>query len=219
MERNMSRTGSLAATSAGAALAGTVRVLSALRPALKPLHPRGEVTAAVLRRTGEGPPTGVPWLDEPGRDEVLLRRSRAVGLPDGLPDIHGLALRVPCEAGGHGDLLMATTGTGRLGRFVLTAGRSPHARPMTTLLPYRTPAGPVTLAAVAVGDHAYELAYASVGGAWHRFADLVLRTPRAADALVSFDPVRNTVTGLENYAWVRRLREPAYRTSRRSRRG
>jgi hypothetical protein len=217
MERFLSRTGSLASTSGGTALAGAVRVLAALRPALKPLHPRGEVVAAVLRRTGEAPPTGVPWLDEPGSDEVLVRRSRAVGLPDGLPDIHGLALRVPCEAGGHGDILMATTGTGRLGRFVLTASRSPYARPMTTLLPYRTPGGPVTLAAVAAGDHAYELAHASVGGSWHRFADLVLGTPRAADALVSFDPVQNTVTGLENYPWVRRLREPAYRTARLSR--
>jgi hypothetical protein len=217
MERFPSRAGSLAATSGGVALAGAVRVVSALRPALKPLHPRGEVVVAVLRRTGEGPPTGVPWLDEAGSDEVLVRRSRAVGLPDGLPDIHGLALRVPCENGGHGDLLMATTGTGRVGRFVLTAGRSPRARPMTTLLPYRTPAGPVTLAAVAAGDRAYELAYASMGGAWHRFGDLVLGAPRAPDALVSFDPVRNTVTGLENYAWVRRLREPAYGTARRSR--
>jgi hypothetical protein len=192
-------------------------MLSALRPALKPLHPRGEVAAGVLRRTGEAPPTGVPWLDEPGCDEVLVRRSRAIGFAEGLPDIHGLALRVPGEAGGHGDILMATTGTSRLGRFVLVAGRSPRARPMSTLLPYRTPSGPVTLAAVAVGDRAYELAYASVGGAWHRFADLVVGPPLAADALVSFDPVRNTVTGLENYAWVRRLREPAYRTARLSR--
>jgi hypothetical protein len=216
MERLVSRSGSLAASSGGAALAGVVRLLSAVRPALKPLHPRGEVVAAVLSRTGEAPPTGVPWLDEPGVDEVLVRRSRAVGLPDGLPDIHGLALRVPSGAGGHGDLLLATTGAGRLGRFVLTAGRSPQSRPMTTLLPYRTPAGPVLLAAVASGERAYELAYASGGGAWHHFADLVLETT-TADALISFDPVRHTVPGLENYTWVRRLREPAYDTARRSR--
>jgi hypothetical protein len=88
---------------------------------------------------------------------------------------------------------------------------------MTTLLPYRTPAGPVLLAAVATGEQAYELAYASMGGAWHRFADLVLGAPGTADALVSFDPVRHTVPGLENYALVCRLREPAYRTARRSR--
>jgi hypothetical protein len=217
MERLLSRAGSLAVSSGGAALAGAVRLLSALRSTPKPLHPQGEVVDAVLRRTGEGPPTGVSWLDEPGRDEVLVRRSRAVGLPDGLPDIHGLALRVPSETGDLGDLLMATTGTGRLGRFVLSASRSPHARPLTTLLPYRTPVGPVVLAAVADGDRAYELAFATVGGAWHRFAHLALGTPRGADVLVSFDPVRNTVPGLDNYPWVRRLREPAYRSARRSR--
>jgi hypothetical protein len=34
---------------------------------------------------------------------------------------------------------------------------------------------------------------------------------------VSFDPTRNTVPGLENYDWVRRLREPSYGTARHTR--
>ena len=34
---------------------------------------------------------------------------------------------------------------------------------------------------------------------------------------VSFDPVRNTIPGLEVSDWVRRLREPSYRTARLSR--
>jgi len=149
---------------------------------------------------------------------VLVRRSRALGLPTGLPDIHGLAVRVPLDGGGHGDLLLATTGRGRLTRFVLTAGRTPYSRPMTTLLTYRTPSGPTLLAAVSRSEHHYELAYASPGGAWHPFADLVLSATAGPDALVSFDPVRNTLPGLENYDWVRRLREPAYGTARLSRR-
>jgi hypothetical protein len=36
---------------------------------------------------------------------------------------------------------------------------------------------------------------------------------------VSFDPVRNVLPGLAPYDWVRRLREPAYLTARRSRSG
>jgi hypothetical protein len=177
------------------------------------------VVTARLRRTGANPPTGSAWLDGSGSDEVLVRRSRAVGLPDGLPDIHGLAVRVPLEDGGHGDLLLATTGTSRLTRFVLTVGRTPWSRPMTTLLPYRTPTGPRLLASVARSETRYELAHASPGGAWHPFADLVLSATAGPDPLVSFDPVRNTLPGLENYEWVRRLREPGYGTARLSRRG
>jgi hypothetical protein len=76
-----------------------------------------------------------------------VRESRSVGLPEGLPDIHGLAVRVTNPDGTPGDLLLATTGWGRLTRFVLTVSRTTYGRPMTTLLPYRTDAGPVLLGA------------------------------------------------------------------------
>lgn len=210
------RSRQIAASVGGAGLAAATRVVAAVRPAAKPLHPKGDVVSARLRRSG-GHRTGSPWLDEAGSDEVLVRRSRAVGLPEGLPDIHGLAIRVPLQGGGHGDLLLATTGRGRLTRFLLTAGRTPYSRPLTTLLPYRTPTGPKLIAALARSEHLYELAYASPGGSWHQFGDLVLSSTRGPDPLVSFAPVRNTLPGLENYDWVRRLREPAYATARHSR--
>ncbi|HEU4513900.1 MAG TPA: hypothetical protein VFR87_12405 [Nocardioidaceae bacterium] len=205
-----------AASVGGAGLAAATRVVAAVRPAAKPLHPKGDVVTARLRRSG-GHHTGSAWLDQAGSDEVLVRRSRAVGLPAGLPDIHGLAIRIPLQDGRQGDLLLAMTGRGRLTRFLLTAGRTPYSRPLTTLLPYRTPTGPKLVAAVARTEHRYELAYASAGGSWHPFGDLVLSSTQGPDPLVSFDPVRNTLPGLDNYDWVRRLREPAYRTARYSR--
>ena len=202
----------------GAALAGATRVVAAAREAAKPLHPTGAVMPARLTRSGARPPTGVPWLDEPGTDEVLVRESRAVGLPGGVPDIFGLAVRVPLDGGRQGDLLFASTGLGRVGRFVLTPAWTPYGRPMTTLLPYRTPRGPLLLAATAAGDTELELSCATPGGAWRSFGHLTLSRTAGADPLVSFDPLLNTVPGLENYDWVRRLREPAYWTARRSRR-
>lgn len=42
----------------------------------RPMHPRGAVSDAVLERSGVRPPWGVPWLDEPARDEVVVRLSR-----------------------------------------------------------------------------------------------------------------------------------------------
>ena len=208
----LQRAGSLG----GAGLAGGIRLVAAVRPAPKPLHPRGDLVGGRLHRLG-GQRTGSPWLDEAGEDEVLVRRSRAVGLPAGLPDIHGLALRVPLPGGDHGDLLLAMTGLGRVTRFVLTAGRAPTSRPMTTLLPYRTPSGPLLLGARAQSQDTYELAHASPQGPWQVFGTLALSATQGPDPLLSFDPVLHPLPGLETYAWIRRLREPAYAVARRSR--
>lgn len=205
-----------AASVGGALLATATRTTSALRPAAKPLHPRGRVRKACLYRTGLEPMLGVEFLDAAGIDEVLVRESRAVGLPHTLPDIHGLAIRVPNPDGSHGDLLFATTGWGRLSRFVLTASRSPYGRPMSTLLPYRTDAGPVLLGARAAGEQVVELACSVGDGPWRRFADLRL-SDQDGDGDISFDPVRHRLPGLEQYGWVERLREPAYDEARAAR--
>lgn len=211
-----------AATLGGSLLATATRATSAIRPAAKPLHPRGGVRRAWLSRTGVEPGLGVEFLDAAGIDEVVVRESRAIGLPHALPDIHGLAIRIPNADGSHGDLLFASTGWGRVSRFVLTASRSTYGRPMTTLLPYRTAAGPVLLGARVSGHHTIELSGSLRDGTWHRFADLRLSEEDAGegaegDADISFDPVLNRLPGLDQYGWVERLREPAYGEARADR--
>lgn len=200
----------------GAALAAATRTLAALRPARKPLHPDGDVLPGRLVRGGSDRPTGVPWLDEPGEDEVDVRLSRAIGLPRVLPDVHGLALRVYGEAGA-ADLLFATTGTGRLSRFVLTASRHPQGRPLTTLLPYATRTGPLLLGAEGIGATTYVLSWARPAGEWHAFGVLRLTGARTDDPALSFDPVLRQLPGLRQYDAVARLREPAYVRARRAR--
>jgi len=208
-----------AVSSAGGQILRAATKFVSARPAPKPLHPRGTVVRGTLHRSGAGPSTGAAWLDEPGEDRVLVRQSRAVGLPHPAPDVFGLAVRVPLDGGGNGDLLLATTGLGRLTRFTLTAALSPYGRPMTTLLPYRTPVGPVVVSAVFRGERTVSLAWAVRAGRWHSFAELSLdEVPvDGPDAAVSFDPVRNVLPGLEIYPWVRRLREPSYSAARNSR--
>ncbi|TNC22052.1 hypothetical protein FHE65_36125 [Mumia zhuanghuii] len=209
-----------ASVPAGAALAGAAAGLAALRRfRAKPLHPRGVVVEARLVRTGVPPgarASGVPWLDEPGEDRTLVRASRAVGLPRSWPDVHGIALRVPVEGRGYGDLLLASTGWGALGRFFLTVSRCPTARPMTTLLPYRTARGPVLVGAQHVdGGARIQLSWTRALGPWRPFAEIdLVGAASDGDAAVRFDPVLRTVPGLETYEWVRRLREPAYATAR-----
>jgi hypothetical protein len=208
-----------AAALGGQALRVATTTVAAARPAAKPLHPEGSVMTGRLQRFG-GVTTGAAWLDEAGEDEVLVRQSRAVGLPAVAPDIFGIAIRVPVEGDRHGDLLFASTGLGRVSRFTLTASRSPYRRPLTTLLPYRTPAGAVVLAAVHLDERTLDLSCAILTGPWQAFGRLRLdpdRPTTAPDQPISFDPLLNTLPGLENYGWVRRLREPSYLSARRSR--
>jgi hypothetical protein len=208
--------------SAGAVLGGVFGTVARLRPtSSKALHPRGHVTTGTLVRHGATPPTGVAWLDEPGTDDVLVRRSRSVGLPGALPDIHGLAVRVPVGRTRGADLLLASTGTRPGARHLLAPTRSDD-HPLTTLLPYRTPSGPVLLGAFPEpGAAVYELRVAGLTGAWRPFGALAVDEPptggadEAPDVEVHFDPVLNPLPGLPSYGWVTRLREPAYAASRR----
>src|SRR5689334_10281760 len=124
------------ARAGGAALSAAFAGGSRLRAAEKPLHPRGRVVDARLTRAGVTHPLGVPWLDEPGTDDVVVRFSRGLGLPRGWPDVLGMAVRVPTAAG-FADLLYSTTGRGRVTRFLLLLRRRYVPAWYGTLMPYR----------------------------------------------------------------------------------
>jgi hypothetical protein len=174
----------------------------------------------VLRRQGCDWPTGVPWLDDAGTEEVLLRFSRSVGLPEQLPDVLGLAVRVPLELGGHGDLLLATTGAGRWGRFLLRPARR-RGHFYSSLFPYRASIGPLLLAACPIDDDGchFEFVCARPRGRWSSFGRLSVlpAMERGHDTSTAFDPVLNVVPGLNSYAWAEQLRRFAYAASRRAR--
>ena len=87
---------------------------------------------------------------------------------------------------------------------------------MTSLLPYATPGGPVQLGA-RPGPGGSTLHVASPWGRWRPFAELREVDGPDLDLRLDFDPVQNPLPQLPFPAWVRRLREPAYRSARRSR--
>jgi hypothetical protein len=220
VQRGVQRVAGLLVGLVGLTLGGVFYVVATLRPRRgKALHPRGAVLSGVIRRQG-GARTGVPWIDEPGEDHVLLRLSRATGLPAYLPDTLGLALRVPYGASRHGDLLLASTGTGAIGRFVLRPARRPGV-PYSSLMPYRSQTGPLLLAAFPLtrDGRRFELAWSALTGSWAPFGTLDVGSDPgdAADAPVTFDPVLNELPGLHSYSWAARLRRFAYAGSRRAR--
>src|SRR5690242_5558932 len=113
-QRSLAAAGHLTSSAAGAFLRSAFAGVGRLRPSAKPLHPHGVVRPATVRRTGCPETFGVPWLDEPGSDDALVRFSRGGGLPAVLPDVLGIALRID-PWGRPGDLLFATTGRGPIG--------------------------------------------------------------------------------------------------------
>jgi hypothetical protein len=204
---------------AGRLLALAVGVLAHARPAAKPMHPLGEVHLGRLVRLGHrGRPSGAAWLDDAGADEVLVRLSRSAGLRSPWPDVNGLALRVPRTDGAPGDVLMSNTGWGRWTRYLLTVRSSLRSGSFTTLVPYRTPGGPVHVGARSTGPRSFSLHWAGRSGRWQHFADLEHDAGPARDAMVSFDAVLHVPDGVQNYDWWARLRAPGYAAARRSRR-
>lgn len=153
---------------AGRAFAAGFKALKALRPD-RPIHPKGTSLIGELTRHGVGEAaspglprerSGLSWLDSPGTDQVQARFSRSIGLPDSLPDILGLAVRLAPGpgrssddglAGGFGvgasggDILFATTGWGFPARFLLVPKLDVSAARFTTLMPYKGAEGPVLL--------------------------------------------------------------------------
>ncbi|MGZ6826687.1 MAG: hypothetical protein ACXVGH_07825 [Mycobacteriales bacterium] len=212
-----------AASTAGAVLATAFGTLADLRRS-KPLHPQGSVVAGRLLRTGSSTRWGVPWLDERGEHDCLVRFSRSVGLPEALPDVLGLALRFRDEQGVH-DLLLASTGDAPVLRHVFLPRRDPAAAHYGSSFPYATPRGPVLLGAVPLpaqdGTLRFALRAASVLGAWTPFGTLQVQPDPgdASDELVDLDAVCHPLPGLALLPALARLREPSYAAARERRHG
>lgn len=213
---------------AGRALAALARVRDG-----KPMHPRGAVFSAVLERHGSraGDLWGVPWLDTPATEAAVVRLSRGAGLPAPLPDLLGLAVRLPSASQTPIDLLLSTTGRGAVTRFLPELRRDTAAF-YSSIMGYRSDAGtlrfaalpengdlpsePVPLAdAVARGEVSFTLAVACGRGPWVPVARLTLYA--AADPLdpgIRFDAVLNAPPGLVPDGPIARFRAPAYASAR-----
>ena len=223
------------AAAAGLVLgAGLGLVAAAVRG--RPLHPVGRTYHVTVRRTEEGTTSGVPWLDAPEERAGLVRFSRGAGLPGWAPDVQGLALRLP-EPDGRTDVLLASTGLRGVARYLLAPRRSPLGGPVSTVMPFRGPRGPVVLAAEPLEPNAVSrtlrrsrrqeawppltgtrwlLLRSGLTGPWEPFAmlDVGPEAGSAVDQQTRFDPLGSSPPGLPPYRWLAVLRDPAYRLAR-----
>ncbi|MFE2754185.1 hypothetical protein ACFXGA_19535 [Actinosynnema sp. NPDC059335] len=190
------------------------RALAGVRDA-KAFHPRGRWFEGVLTTTFD------PALPLPvGATEVCGRLSKGVGTPGGLPDVLGLAFRLP----GPWDVLLSTC----FARVLPRPARTWTSARYGSVTPFRWRGRLVWLSAVpdahatpsaALADLPGELGFTlEVGGPWRPVGRLVVRPLDVDRDLPALDPVRHRPAGLELApAVLARVRERAYRGSRRGR--
>jgi hypothetical protein len=198
-------------------------------------HPVGVMASGSLERLAP-PGKGLPVESS----EVVARVSKALGLPGGIPDLIGLALRLPPQAFAPTpwDILMVSAGSGLLTRFALHPVTSWRTT-MTTLMPVKydgqywwvraqLTAGldEVGLsldrisAAVSHGCLAFQLDQAQGTGQFEPLAQMrltkVITGGPSSD--VNFDPTTHSAPGVKLAPeWLTDIRRRAYERSRRGR--
>lgn len=193
------------------------------------VHARGVTVAARLLVVG-GSDLGAPLFDEPGQHRAVVRFSRAIGLPEQLPDVLGIAVRVldAHGAGRHQDLLLhSTTGLPVLRRLPLprrdllgsayssvTDYQLGRRRCLLAVLPDEQAPRTASLSGVAGrGDGARLLLSAATGPRrWRTLGVLELDGPVPHGRSIRFSP-DNTGGGIHPVGWLQDLRRDAYRAS------
>ena len=224
------RLAGLAAIPAAAAFGG----LGALRRA-RAFHPVGIAFIGTWTAADDL----VPPL-EPSRPwPVVVRLSKGVGLPDTVPDVLGLAIRIVDlhGRGQHQDLLFASSGARGIGRMLLRPTADHGHATYSTVVPYETPIGkgllwaqarltgdgeaPRSLATAAERAEAAQLTF-TIGLVTedrdHLLGEVVIDERLDADVgeALRFDPM-NAGPPLCPTGALQELRERAYRASQRFR--
>ncbi|MEU6202444.1 phosphodiesterase [Micromonospora musae] len=223
---------------AGDAVCRASAFLTRLRRA-RLFHPAGRSFAGEVTIWGtSGPPTGVAFLDEPGRYPATIRLSKGTSTPGSWPDVLGLAVRVHTDGPRPVDLLVSSSGARPVLRRVALPRRR-FAGTYSTIVPLRAGGGRRlwlaaladpdsidlgrSLAEVAAATRAEEprlvLATASAVGPWRPFGQVSIGTQLSArqDAALAFDPIGNLPPGLRAVGAMAWLRGQSYRGSRRAR--
>jgi hypothetical protein len=184
---------------------------------------------------------GVPLLQRRAEHAVLFRFSRGAGLPEPLPDVLGLAVRLlnVHGRGRHQDFLLVTSADAPVLRHLLLPGvRGFFGQSFSSVLPYRIggklrlvgadPMGrpvpgphgilPEVIRSADRGELRFRLALAPLTGRWTAIGDLEAeeRLPDAQAERLAFTPW-NTGGGIRPAGPFMGLRRGAYRGSQRGR--
>lgn len=189
-------------------------------------HPRGVTFAgAVTFRDG----SDLPFR---GSEPALVRFSRAAGLPQALPDLLGLAVKLPSSGQ---DLLLVTSGENAVSRHLFAPTRGFFRRPYSSVLPYEHEGRTIVFGArpdpslvdatnqemddlgshVAAGRLRFDLTWGPSGSSeMTPFASLVVDRPYEGD--VAFNPF-DSHPSIKPAGGLNRLRRDSYESSQAAR--
>jgi hypothetical protein len=213
-----------------------VQVGAAIRGA-RVFHPNGVLARGTLQRiAADG--AGLPIAD----CDVVARVSKGVGLPGTIPDVLGLAIRMPPHPGDRApwDILLASAaGTGAVARMIPFPARAFSDAVLSSLQPLhhddaswwlrarvspQTPQAGVALDGVEqqIREHTlvFDLEQARGTGPYEPLASLTLTDPVTESDYpnIGFDPVLNTTRDVDPEPnWLSGTRKLAYRYSRKGR--
>jgi hypothetical protein len=181
-----------------------VRVASAIRGE-RVIHAKGHAFAATLELLDGSADLAVPLVRGPRERPAVVRFSRGAGLPDLLPDVLGLAVRVPDADGDGGvqDLLLSTSGRPLIVRHLPWPSRDLLRSTYSSLTSFEI--GPHRRLVGACGAHRTHgarrpadvpsgrmlLATAAGRGPWEPFARLTLHDPLPGERDLEFSPAND----------------------------
>ena len=191
-----------------AAAAAALGLGTAVRGA-RVFHPHGATRTCRLE-VGGAQQWGASLLDAPAVHEGLVRVSRGAGLPAPLPDVDGLALRLPGlgRQGAPLDLLVNSAW-----RYAFVP--SVVSRTWSSVLPYTTGSGRRVLLGARPTSDGFTMLVAPPLGAWLEWGELTLGEPVDGEDL-RFRPTLGA-DDLEPVALFRTLRQWAYDASQAGR--
>ncbi len=173
--------------------------------------------------------------------DVIGRVSKGIGLRGGSPDIAGLAWRIPVppdlRSCSPWDVLLASTVSGKIGRFLLAPVTSWSGATFTSLMPLRFKGGMWWLRTRLVSDIEtpglsldtirdqidsggveFDIEQASGTGGFLPLARLTLRHVDPSNDDIAFDPTLHSDPEVELVPrWLSHFRRVAYRRSREGR--
>ncbi|BCI80065.1 hypothetical protein MTY66_16900 [Mycolicibacterium sp. TY66] len=204
-------------------------------------HPGGVLARGSIERVAARD-VGLPIESA---SDVLVRLSKGIGTPGALPDVIGLAFRLPAgdsetaAAAPPWDVLLASAGRGRLSRFGVRPVVRWPGQPMSSVMPLRyqgtnwwlraqilshVDGAGVSLDSIrsALHDGPMTVAIDQAPGfaSFRPLARLTIKdvVPHDEIADTDFDPVLHTAPGMQLAPhWLSNLRMQAYRRSRKGR--